>query len=161
MYLNKAMIIGNLTRDPEIRALPSGFQVCSFGVATNRVYKDKDGNKKEQADFHNIVVFGRQAETCGQYLKKGQSVLVEGRIQTRSWDDKTSGEKKYRTEIVADRVQFGPKFGGGGGGSGYQKSGAATAGGERSGGQKSPPAEPSGEAIEYPEEDIKPEDIPF
>ena len=104
MYLNKAIIIGNLTRDPEVRAIPSGMQVCSFSVATNRVWKDKEGNKKEQADFHNIVVFGRQAETAGQYLKKGQSVLVEGRIQTRSWDDKTSGEKKYRTEIVADSM---------------------------------------------------------
>ncbi len=111
MYLNKAIIIGNLTRDPEMRALPSGIQVCSFSVATNRVFKDKDGNKKEQADFHNIVVFGRQAETAGQYLKKGQSVLIEGRIQTRSWDDKGTGEKKYRTEIVADRVQFGRPIG--------------------------------------------------
>ena len=70
MYLNKAIIIGNLTRDPEMRALPSGIQVCSFSVATNRVWKDKEGNKKEQVDFHNIVVFGRQAETAGQYLKK-------------------------------------------------------------------------------------------
>jgi single-strand DNA-binding protein len=116
MYLNKAIIIGNITRDPEIRSLPSGIQVCSLSVATNRVWKDRDGNKKEQADFHNVVVFGKQAETAGQYLKKGQSVLVEGRIQTRSWDDK-DGQKKYRTEIVADRVQFGPKAGAGGGSS--------------------------------------------
>src|SRR3989344_5390795 len=106
MYLNKALIIGNLTRDPELRSLPSGIQVATFGVATNRVYKDKEGNKKEQADFHNVVVFGRQAETSAQYLKKGQQVMVEGRMQTRNWDDKTSGEKKYRTEIVADRVQL-------------------------------------------------------
>ncbi len=154
MYLNKALIIGNLTRDPEVRAIPSGMQVCSFSVATNRVWKDKEGNKKEQADFHNIVVFGRQAETAGQYLKKGQSVLVEGRIQTRSWDDKTSGEKKYRTEIVADRVQFGPKAGaGGGGGGGYQKS-------ESSGGGKSPDKSEAG-GIEYPTDEINPEDIPF
>lgn len=135
-----------------MRALPSGIQVCSFSVATNRVWKDKEGNKKEQADFHNIVVFGRQAENCGQYLKKGQSVLVEGRIQTRNWDDKTSGEKKYRTEIVADRVQFGPKAGGGGGN--YQKgdaAGAAPAAGK---------SEPTG-GIEYPTEEINPEDIPF
>jgi single-strand DNA-binding protein len=152
MYLNKAIIIGNLTRDPEMRALPSGIQVCSFSVATNRVFKDKEGNKKEQADFHNIVVFGRQAETAGQYLKKGQSVLVEGRIQTRSWDDKGSGEKKYRTEIVADRVQFGPK-GVGGGGGGY--SGASTGGSKSE--EKSAPVD----AIEYPQEEINPEDIPF
>ncbi len=153
MYLNKAIIIGNLTRDPEIRALPSGIQVCSFGVATNRVWKDKEGNKKEQADFHNIVVFGRQAETAGQYLKKGQSVLIEGRIQTRSWDDKTSGEKKYRTEIVADRGQFGPKAGGGGGN--YQKTDAAA--------PAAGAAEKSDSAggIEYPTDEINPEDIPF
>ncbi|MSU55159.1 MAG: single-stranded DNA-binding protein [Candidatus Taylorbacteria bacterium] len=154
MYLNKAIIIGNLTREPEMRALPSGIQVCSFSVATNRVWKDKEGNKKEQADFHNIVVFGRQAETAGQYLKKGQSVLVEGRIQTRSWDDK-EGSKKYRTEIVADRVQFGPKAGaapsGGGGSYGGSKSDA---------GGSSGPAEPAG-GIEYPTDEINPEDIPF
>ncbi|MSR78614.1 MAG: single-stranded DNA-binding protein [Candidatus Taylorbacteria bacterium] len=153
MYLNKAIIIGNLTRDPEMRALPSGIQVCSFSVATNRVFKDKEGNKKEQADFHNIVVFGRQAETAGQYLKKGQSVLIEGRIQTRSWDDKTNGEKKYRTEIVADRVQFGPKAGAGGGSGGF--------GGPKSDSKASSgPAEPAG-GIEYPTDEINPEDIPF
>ena len=152
MYLNKAIIIGNLTRDPEIKALPSGIQVCSFSVATNRVWKDKNGAKQESVDFHNIVVFGRQAETAGQYLKKGQSVLVEGRIQTRSWDDK-DGQKKYRTEIVADRVQFGPKAGAGGGSTGgYSKpEGGAT---------KSAPQEASG-GIEYPTDEINPEDIPF
>ena len=153
MYLNKALIIGNLTRDPEIRALPSGIQVCSFSVATNRVWKDKDGNKKESADYHNIVVFGRQAETAGQYLKKGQSVLVEGRIQTRSWDDKTTSEKKYRTEIVADRVQFGPKAGG----SGFSQ---PSVGGKKS--STVPEDKPSdGAAIAYPEEEINPDDIPF
>jgi len=107
MYLNKALIIGNLTRDPELKSLPSGVQVASFGVATNRVYKDKDGNKQESTEFHNIVVFGRQAETSAQYLKKGSGVLVEGRLQTRSWE--SDGQKKYRTEIVADRVQFGDR----------------------------------------------------
>ncbi len=160
MYLNKAIIIGNLTRDPEMRALPSGAQVCSFSIATNSVWKDKDGNKKEAAEFHNIVVFGRQAETCGQYLKRGQSALVEGRIQTRSWDDKTTNQKKFRTEIVADRVQFGPKAGaGGGGGFASAPTGGAPSSSAKSAGKQS--AEPSGEAIEYPEEDIKPEDIPF
>jgi single-strand DNA-binding protein len=95
-----------------MKALPSGNKVTSFSLATNRVYKDQAGAKQEQVEYHNIVVFGRQAETSAQYLKKGQGVLIEGRIQTRSWDDKTSGEKKYRTEIVADAVQFGPKSGG-------------------------------------------------
>ena len=84
MYLNKSYILGNLTRDPEMKALPSGSNVTTFSMATNRFYKDQQGNKKEAVEFHNIVVFGRQAETSNQYLKKGQSVLVEGRIQTRS-----------------------------------------------------------------------------
>ena len=152
MYLNKALVIGNLTRDPEVRAMPTGNKVCSFSVATNRVWKDKDGAKQESSDFHNIVVFGRQAETCGQYLKKGQNVMVEGRMQTRSWDDKTSGEKKYRTEIVADRVQFGPKSMGGGMGA------PAQAGGAQSAGQ---PAPVEIDTIEYPSEESNPEDIPF
>lgn len=84
MYLNKAIVYGNLTRDPELKSLPSGNSVTSFSVATNRVWKDKNGAKQESADFHNIVVFGRQAETAAQYLRKGSSVLVEGRMQTRS-----------------------------------------------------------------------------
>jgi single-strand DNA-binding protein len=152
MYLNKAIVIGNLTRDPELKALPSGIKVCSFSLATNRVWKDKNGARQESADYHNVVVFGRQAETVAQYMKKGSSMLVEGRMQTRSWDDKNSGEKKYRTEIVADRTQFGPK-------------GGATSGGgsTTSVGSQSPASQGSGEmdAIEYPEEDINPEDIPF
>ena len=109
MYLNKAIIIGNLTRDPETKALPSGVSVTSFSLATNNTYKDKDGNKQESVEYHNIVVFGKQAESAGQYLKKGQSALIEGRIQTRSWE--ADGVKKYRTEVIADRVQFGPKAG--------------------------------------------------
>ena len=150
MYLNKAILIGNLTRDPELRSLPSGIKVCTFSLATNRVWKDKNGARQESADYHNIVVFGRQAETVAQYMKKGSSILVEGRMQTRSWDDKTSGEKKYRTEIVADRTQFGPK----GGSAGVSTSSA---------GSQAPARESSGEVdtIEYPEEDINPEDIPF
>jgi len=146
MYLNKAIIIGNLTRDPELRSLPSGVKVCSFSIATNRVWKDKNGARQESTDYHNVVTFGRSAETVAQYMKKGSSILVEGRIQTRSWEDKNSGEKKYRTEIVAERTQFGPK----GGGAGNAVPAAAKAG-----------AEPEEAAVEYPEEDISPEDIPF
>lgn len=149
MYLNKALIIGNLTRDPELRALPSGIQVASLSVATNRVWKDKNGAKQEAADFHNIVVFGRQAETSAQYLKKGQQVMVEGRMQTRSWDDKSTGEKKYRTEVVADRIQFG------------QKSGSGASSGAGSADSKGGPKKDAVETIEYPTEDINPEDIPF
>jgi single-strand DNA-binding protein len=149
MYLNKAILIGNLTRDPELKSLPSGIKVCSFSMATNRVWKDKNGARQESADYHNVVVFGRQAETVAQYMKKGNSILVEGRMQTRSWDDKTTGEKKYRTEIIADRTQFGPK----GGSTGSQSSGS-TSGPKASNNEEN-------ENIEYPEEDINPEDIPF
>lgn len=148
MYLNKAFVYGNLTRDPEMRSLPSGIAVTSFSVATNRVWKDKQGAKQESVEYHNIVVFGRQAETSAQYLKKGSSVLIEGRIQTRSWEKE--GEKKYRTEIVADRVQFGPRSQGGGGG----------AGGATSKVSKKEEKEPL-DTIEYPADDINPEDIPF
>lgn len=105
------MLFGNLTRDPELKAMPNGSKVCNFSMAINRIYKDATGAKQEQVEYVNIVVFGKQAETSAQYLRKGQGVLIEGRIQTRSWDDKTTGEKKYRTEIVADSVQFGPKTG--------------------------------------------------
>ena len=154
MYLNKAIIIGNLTRDPELRALPSGIQVASLSVATNRVWKDKNGAKQEASDFHNVVVFGRQAETSAQYLKKGQQVMIEGRIQTRSWDDKGSGEKKYRTEIVAESVQFGAKAGGFGGSSGQSSSEAPAT-------KASSKAAKEVDTIDYPSEDINPEDIPF
>jgi single-strand DNA-binding protein len=151
MYLNKAIIIGNLTRDPELRSLPSGIKVCSFSLATNRVWKDANGVKQEGTDYHNIVVFGRQAESVVQYIKKGNSLLVEGRMQTRSWDDKNSGEKKYRTEVVADRVQFGPKNNSNNSGS-YNKTSSH---------DTKTKEEENVDSIEYPEEDINPEDIPF
>lgn len=158
MYLNKALIIGNLTRDPELRSLPSGIQVTSLSIATNRVWKDKSGAKQEASDFHNVVVFGRQAETSAQYLKKGQQVYVEGRIQTRSWDDKASGEKKYRTEIVAESVQFGAKPGGFSG-AGASSAPAATA--PATGAKTSSSKKDAVDTIDYPSEDINPEDIPF
>ena len=149
MYLNKAMIYGNLTRDPEQKALPSGMTVCSFSIATNRVYKDREGKRQESTDYHNVVVFGRQAETCAQYLKKGAGAFVEGRLQTRSWEK--DGAKQYRTEIVADRVQFGPRSGGAGGEGFSGGSGSKAAEKQQEGGG----------ALEYPEEEINPEDIPF
>ncbi|MDP3989501.1 MAG: single-stranded DNA-binding protein [bacterium] len=150
MYLNKVFILGNLTRDPELKALPSGTKVTQFSLATNRVWRDQQGAKQEDTQYHNVVVFGRQAETTAQFVKKGDSVLVEGRIQTRSWDG-TDGQKRYRTEVVADRVQFGPKRGSGGSFTPAQKD---EAGGSDQGGGKMP-------EIEYPEEDINPDDIPF
>ncbi len=109
MNLNKAFVLGNLTSDPIIRALPSGQSVANFGVATNRFYYDKDRQKQERTEFHNIVAFGRNAEIVQQYLKKGSMVLIEGRIQTRNWQDPSSGNKRYKTEIVTERLQLGPR----------------------------------------------------
>lgn len=150
MYLNRALIIGNLTRDPELKSLPSGIKVCTFSLATNRVWKDANGSRQEATDYHNCVVFGRQAETVAQYMKKGNSMLVEGRMQTRSWDDKNTGEKKYRTEIIADRTQFGPK------------GGSANPNASQSPKEDAPKNDNQDlDTIEYPEEDINPEDIPF
>jgi single-strand DNA-binding protein len=151
MYINKAIIYGNLTRDPELKSLPSGAQVCEFGVATNRVWKDKNGARQESVDYHNIVVFGRQAELIKQYLHKGSGVFLEGRIQTRSWDAQ-DGTKKYRTEIVVDRFQFGPKSGATSGGSYEPKDSSEKPKGKEK--EEAP-------AIEYPEEEINSEDIPF
>lgn len=108
MNLNKVFVLGNLTNDPIIRALPSGQPVANFGVATNRVFYNKDRQKQEQVEFHNIVAFGRIAEIIQQYLKKGSMVLIEGRIQTRNWQD-PSGNKRYKTEIITERLQLGPR----------------------------------------------------
>lgn len=111
MNLNKVFILGRLTRDPEQRTMPNSRSVSNFGMATNRIWTNQDsGEKQEQVEFHNIVAFGKLAEICSQYLKKGQLVLIEGRIQTRSWEGQ-DGNKKYRTEIVADNMQMGPKAG--------------------------------------------------
>ena len=155
MYLNKTFLFGNLTRDPEMKSLPNGTAVTQFSIATNRIYKDAQGAKQEQVEYHNIVIFGRQAETSAQYLKKGQGVMIEGRIQTRSWDDKTTGEKKYRTEIIADSVQFGPKSSGAPApaGEGYAKpAGNAT---------PAATAVPDLETIDYGDSNVNVDDIPF
>jgi single-strand DNA-binding protein len=158
MYLNKVMLYGNLTRDPEVKALPSGMQVTNFSLATNRVYKDRDGNKQEQSDFHNVVVFGRQAETVGQYLKKGSSAFVEGRLQTRSWDK--DGVKQYRTEVIAEFVQFGPRAGGAAdGGNRTNQSSAGEA--SQAPATDETFSEGAGSAIDYPTDEINPDDIPF
>ncbi len=108
MNFNKVILIGRLTRDPEAKALPSGQQVSSFGMATNRYFNDKSGQRQEQTEFHNIVLFGKLAEIASQYLRKGSLTLIEGRMQTRSWQDQ-EGNKKYKTEIVGESIQMGPK----------------------------------------------------
>lgn len=157
MYLNKVLIIGNLTRDPELKALPSGINVSSFSIATNRVWKDKNGVKQENTDYHNIVVFGRQADTASAYLRKGAMAYVEGRLTTRSWDG-PDGKKQYRTEIIADTIQFGPRN--------------SAPGASASGSYPPTPARDSNQtgggspldsldSVEYPTEEINPEDIPF
>ncbi len=151
MYINKAIIAGNVTRDPELRSLPSGIKLATFSVATNRFWRDAtSGERKEMAEYHNIVVFGRQAENCAQYVKKGSQVCLEGRIQTRSWEQ--DGQKKYRTEIIAENVQFGSRP-------------------QMNNGTSAPHAAPmapstksADDVIEYPDADsldINPDDIPF
>lgn len=104
--VNKAIIVGNLGRDPEMRSTQSGSQVANFSVATSRQYNDSNGQRQEETEWHRIVAFGRLAEICGQYLRKGKQVYIEGRIQTRSWDDKETGQKKFMTEIVAEQMQM-------------------------------------------------------
>jgi single-strand DNA-binding protein len=108
MNFNKAIIIGRITRDPEIRTTPKGQTVASIGVATNRVWNTNDGEKQEKTEFHNIVAWGKLAEICGQYLTKGQLVLFEGRLETRTWEGQ-DGIKRSRTEIIAENMQMGPR----------------------------------------------------
>lgn len=157
MYLNKAFIIGNLTRDPELKALPSGIKVASLSMATNRVWKNKDGQRQEAVDYHNVVAFGKQAETLTQYCKKGSSLYIEGRIQTRSWEG-NDGKKNYRTEIVLENFQFGPKATGMGGGSAPSSSSTS-----RQSDAEAPQKDATADldTIEYPDEEINLEDIPF
>lgn len=130
--VNKAIIVGNLGRDPEMRTTQSGSQVAKFSVATSSRYKDRDGNFQEETEWHRVVAFGRLAEICGQYLHKGKQVYIEGRLQTSSWDDKETGQKRYMTEIIAQEMQMlsrgGDQAGDGGGGGGYGQSQAAQGG---------------------------------
>ncbi len=124
MNLNKIFVLGNVTRDPEVRALPSGQQVTSFGLATNRFYTDGTGQKKQDTEFHNVVCFGKLADISSRYLNKGSLVLIEGRIKTRNWVN-SQGTKQYRTEVIAETMQLGPRGSGGassGSGSSYGKS---------------------------------------
>lgn len=152
MNLNKVFLIGNLTRDPESRALPSGQSVSNFGLATNRMWTDAESReKKQQVEFHNIVAFGKLAEICNQYLKKGTLVMIEGRIQTRNWQGQ-NGETKYRTEIVAERMQMGPR-----------RSGQAEESKEPTAGTEAPAEQLEEIQIEEetPGDEVKTEDIPF
>ncbi|MGO9452706.1 MAG: single-stranded DNA-binding protein [Candidatus Binataceae bacterium] len=150
MAVNKVILIGNLGRDPEVRYLPSGNPVANFSIATSDSFTDRNGAKQERTDWHNIVVYGKQAESCGQYLKKGRQVFIEGRISYRNYEAKDGSGKRYVTEIVAQRVQFL----GGRGGAGADDAGDF--GGGRGGGGG---GQPGGGGDEVPPMDD--EDIPF
>lgn len=132
--VNKVILIGNLGAKPELKYLPSGQAVCELRLATNEVFTDKNQQKQERTEWHSVVVWGKTGENCAQYLDKGRSVYIEGRLQTRSWDDKNTGEKRYKTEIVANQVTF---LGGGAGerapgaGGGYQQRGPRPSNGEQ------------------------------
>jgi single-strand DNA-binding protein len=166
MDYNRAILVGRVTADPQVRTTPGGQSVVTLGIATNRTWTDKAGAKQEETEFHNVVVWGRQAEIAGQYLTKGATVLIEGRIQTRSWTDK-QGQARKTTEIMCERLQLGPRAGAGGGGG--SSSGGSFRGGASAGSSSSASASKSDDApsldeipvINLEDEEIKPEDIPF
>jgi single-strand DNA-binding protein len=151
--VNKVILIGNLGKDPEVKYTPSGTAVAKFSLATNERYKDKAGEWQDRTEWHNIVAWQRLAEIAGEYLKKGRSVYIEGRLQTHSWEDKQSGQKKYMTEVIAnDLVLLGGRSEGGEGGGGRGRSAAAATGTDA---PSAPPENPAQGA------EITDEDIPF
>ena len=157
MNINKVMIYGNLTRDPELRQLPSGTNVANLGIATNRYYNNQQGERVEEVEYHNVVLFGRLADLTQQYLNKGSGAYIEGRLRTSSWDDKETGQKRYRTEIIGEQMQFGPRRDGGTSGQeGGQSAPQPQATPSSSAQPQQPPKTP-----DYPEATINPDDIPF
>ena len=160
MDYNTVIIVGRVTADPQLRTTPGGQSVTTLGVATNRTWNDKNGQKQEEAEFHNVVIWGRQAEVATQFLVKGATVLIEGRLRTRSWTDKT-GQQRRTTEIMSERMQLGPRPMGGGIGAGAPKGSVAPA--SKVGSAEESVTLPEAEipTINLEEEEIKPEDIPF
>lgn len=161
--VNKVILIGNLGKDPEIKYTPGGMPVARLTLATNERFKDKEGNWQDRTEWHNLVAFQRTAEIAGEYLKKGRTVYIEGSLRTNSWDDKESGQKKYRTEIIVNDLVLlggGQREGGEGGGAGY--SGGRSAG-KSSGGYDQRVPENDGPAVSSSggAPDITDEDIPF
>ena len=152
--VNKVILVGNLGKDPEVKFTPSGMQVAKFSIATNEGYKDKSGQWQERTEWHNIVAWARLAEIIGEYVKKGSKVYIEGRLQTSSWDDKETGQKKYKTEIVANELVLlgGRGEGSEGGGGGYSRGAAAGDGNNYDQSQHEEPAHAT---------QIQDEDIPF
>jgi len=159
MNLNKAFIIGRLTADPQLRTTTSGQSVTTFSVATNRTWMNKQNEKQEEVQYHNIVVWGRQAEVANQFLKKGGMVMIEGRIQTRSWQDK-QGQNRYTTEIVSERMQLGPRSGNFGGGSSGSSIGSKQKDRQEELSEHKDQEEDLPE-IDIEEGEIRAEDIPF
>ncbi len=155
--LNRVQLIGNLGKDPEVKYTPQGTPVAKLTIATNERFKDKSGEWQDRTEWHNVVLWQRLAEIAGEYLKKGGKVYIEGRLQTRSWDDKTSGQKKYMTEVVAsDLILLGGRGEGeGGGGGSYSRGAGASAGNGNNFDQRAPEQEPAGAGP------ITDEDIPF
>ena len=152
--VNKVILLGNVGKDPEIKSTPGGMTIATFSIATSDRAKDKDGNYQDRTEWHNLVAFQRTAEIVRDYVKKGAKLYVEGKIQTRSWDDKTSGEKKYRTEIIVNDISLlsgrGDEGGGGGGGYSRQSSGGGSY-------EQRAPAQ----SEDYADTGITDDDIPF
>ncbi len=143
MFINKVFIYGNLTKDPELKTIPtSGMSVTNVSIATNRTWKDQSGTKQDEVEYHDVVFFGKIAEIVCQYLKKGSGIFVEGRIKTRSWEQ--DGVKKYRTEIIGEQMQFGPKKDG-----------------QTGGGSAAQHQQPNASKNISEDDEINPEDIPF
>jgi len=154
--LNRVQLIGNLGKDPEIKYTPQGTPVAKITIATNERFKDKGGEWQDRTEWHNVVLWQRLAEIAGEYLKKGGKVYIEGRLQTRSWDDKQTGQKKYMTEVVAsDLILLGGRGEGGGGGGGDFSGSARSSSGSNNFDQRVPEHEPAGSGP------ITDEDIPF
>lgn len=141
--INKVILIGNIIKDPEIKTLLSGQGLATFSLATNRTWKDKDGSKKEQAEYHNIVIFGKLSDVVAKYCKKGMKIYIEGRLQTRSWDDQ-NGAKKYRTEIIGENLSMLSRF---------EKDNTEAI--------KEELSDVTHATVQYDEEEINIEDIPF
>jgi single-strand DNA-binding protein len=164
MNLNKVFILGNLTRDPELRQTPSGQAVCTIGIATNRFFTDNGGQKQQAVEYHTVVAWGRNAEIINQYVRRGNLILVEGRLQTRSWQDQ-QGAKHYRTEVIAERIQLGPRGGSASSGGGdWQRNERASGAGQSSPAvqeQKTPPEPTPIIDIGDDDEEIDVKDIPF
>jgi len=152
MNLNKVFILGRLTGDPQLRATSTGTPVGTFSVATNRVWKDKSGMKQEEAEYHNVVAWGRQAEIANQFLRKGSMVLIEGRLRTRTWQDK-QGQNRKTTEIISERLQLGPRS--------MSQAGTGFSPQSQPSAEETPAPSQELPEINIDEENIKSEDLPF